>query len=347
MIEKNDLRISLMKGGSGNIWDQKEKRIVSTFTIYIPFGCPDWGEKGKNCSFCSIPLSVKFYRQEFYGGAEIPAGDHVELFSKTLEDVLIEKFHTLIVFNAGSFLAMPLEIQQAVIEKVARVSFIKRLVIESRAELITVQAVKFLTDLLRHSQKQLTIRIGVETQDDELRLKRLKKGHTRQQLFKAVDILNQFGVISGGYALLNPCPGLDEKWAVKEAEKTIDWILGNGSGQLGMKECYFSSANVGVGSPLAIAWEKGRFKPATLWMVLKVLQYGVSRYGSRLHLSSFKDEPPFLAIPSNHKPTGIPQDLSEAQGCDLKFYDIFDSYRQTMDSRVLVPPACECRPDWF
>lgn len=345
MIHRKDMdkKVKLLQGQRRLWWDEEERRMVTTITLYIPYGCPDWGI----CIFCSVHLSVKGYRQQFYNGAEISVRDQIELFRETIKQAASEEFHTLMIFNAGSFLAMPLEIQQAIFQEIILFPSIQRVVVESRAELITTQSLERLLHILKPTDKRLTIRVGVETQDDYLRLRVLRKGHTRKQLFGAIKVMRDLGITSGGYALLNPAPDLNEMWAIQEAQDTVDWVLDKGTDQLGMEECYFCSTNVGPASLLFQAWKQGQFKPATLWAVFKVMQYGLTKYGTRLHLLPFKDEPELLAVPSNHIVRGIPQDLSGAVGCDFSFHAMFDTYRQTMNPAVLVPPQCSCKPEWF
>lgn len=355
-ITSDDPRISILQGGDRPWWDVKENKIVSATTIYLPQGCPDWGEKnGKRnqlCTFCMLPNAVIEYRNAFYEGQAVPQKDHVDLFQVTLQIAApIEKnIHTLMIFNAGSFLATIAnapETQRAIMQEVAIHPTIKRVVIESRAELITDSAVKRLIDILEPANKQLTIRIGVETQDDHLRIKVLRKGHSRKQLYQAVEVMKKYNVTGGGYALLNPAPNLETQWAMQETKATIDWVLGNDQEQLGMDEVYFCSTNVGPGTPLERFWQKGQFQLASLWMVYKVLIDMAQKYQNRVHLLPFKDEPELLAVPSNHVPEGIAQDLTGATGCDRAFHAMLDRYRETRDPAILVPPVCECRPKWL
>ena len=348
-MKKNDPRISLLQGGRRLWWDVREGRMVPAATLYIPFGCPDWGETGgqrnSRCTFCPLPNAVIGYRNGFYGGALVPDTDHLAFFKETLVRTLREgSVHTLMVFNAGSFLAMSPSLQEAVAAEVGR-SPVKRLVVESRAELITIPN---LEPVLRGiPSDRLTVRIGVETQDDRTRLSLLRKGHTRKELLRASALLRELGICSGGYVLLGPVPGMQPCTAVAEACATIRWVLGSGPGDLGMNEAYFSSANVGPGTVLEEAWRDGEFCPANLWMVLEVLRH-TGGHSGRVHLLPFRDEPPLLAVPSNHVPKGISEDLAGAQGCDLEFHAMLDAYRRTMDPAALAaPPKCSCRPSWF
>jgi radical SAM enzyme (TIGR01210 family) len=345
--------VELLKAGGRLWWDVNEKRFVRASTIYIPFGCPDWGERGGSrnhlCTFCALPNAVAGFRQTFFGGKFVSPKDLVSLFRETLRATAKSEggsIHTLMLFNAGSFLAMPIEVQVEIMRETARHPDIKHVVIESRAELVTEAAVGRLVELLERPSMRMTIRIGVETQDDKLRLRVLRKGHTRSQLRNAIHVMRASGVFAGGYALLNPAPGLSPEWAIHEALATLDWILGRKVGDLGMDEAYFCSTNVGPGTPLETEWRGGRFTPATLWMVFATLQSAIEKHGHRVHLLPFKDEPPLLAVPSNHVERGVPETLDGARECDIAFHAMLERYRTTMDADVLVPPACNCKPQW-
>lgn len=344
--EAMDPRVGLLLGGSRPWWDILEKRFVPAHTIYIPYGCPDWGERGGKrnalCTFCALPNAVQAYRDAFYGGHAVPVGEELRLVRLALGALdLSDGHHTLMLFNAGSFLAMPSELQLGIISSVADRSEFVRVVIESRAELVTNERMEPISDILRRAGKRITVRIGVETKDDHLRLRVLRKGHKLSELVRATETLHACGAQVGGYALLNPAPGLSPEWAVQEAERTIDWILGMPPGGLSMDEAYFCSTNVGPGTPLEREWRAGKFFPATLSMVLEVLRCAIARYGSRVHLLPFSDEPELLAVPSNHVRQGIAQDLRDAVGCDAAFHSMFAAYRTTMDPRTLVLPSCD------
>ncbi len=333
-------------GGHRPWWDIGEDRIVMSATGYIPFGCPDWGETKRQrnslCQFCGLPNSVKIYRDGFYAGEEIPDGDHVRIFRKTLQAMDLQgAFHTLMIFNAGSFTAMPAHVQHSVLHEVAAYESISRIVIESRAPLITAETLTPLAKIVHGMGKQLTVRIGVETKNDHLRLKVLRKGHSRIQLARATALMRELGVTSGGYALLNPAPGLDPVFAVQEAIQTLEWILDQG--ELGMDEAYLGPTCVSPQTSLAAHWNTGDFAPPSLWAVYDVLVASLDKYPGRIHLLRFKDEPSFIAVPSNHVPRGIPESLKGAEGCDLEFHAMFDRFRDTMDRSVLYKVSCPCR----
>jgi len=373
-VEIHDEQVELLQAGYRPWWDVCEGRLISAATVYLPQGCPDWGERNgirnQLCTFCSIPLAVSQYRNAFYDGKIIPQEHHVELFRRALQDTVEGgsgqmPIHTLFIFNGGSFLSQEAnhrDTQRAIMEMVTEYPSIRRVVIESRAEIVTHHGVEELLKVLAPHDIALTVRIGIETQNDVLRQSILRKGHKRPHVVDAVSILKQLDVTVGGYVLLKPAPkdGLlkamgrseasDEEidlWCIDEAVKTFDWLLMEESGGLGMHEAYFCSTNVGPGSVLEMHWRAHAFQPANLWMVYEALRRGVEKYGPKVHLLPFEEEPEFLAIPSAVEPQGISQNLSQAHDLDQRFHGMLKRYMQSSDADLLEAPDDPNRPEWY
>jgi uncharacterized Fe-S cluster-containing MiaB family protein len=355
----NDPRVSLLDGGVRRWWDVTENGFVKMYTLYIPEGCRDWN----HCTFCPIPKAVEDYEQMFYGGQHVSGPEIVSLFNKALAHTVDthDDIHTLCIFNAGSFLSdisNPPAVREQLIDIVCQVPSLSRLIIETRANYVTEKSMHTLCAKLGQNNIALTVRIGVETQNETLRQKVLKKGQSDKVLRNAVRIIHTYGALVGGYVLLNPAPysnvksmlnvptetSLDDihMWAEEEAIRSLNFVLGRTTHDLGMDEAYFCSTNVGPETALAKAWEKNDFHPASLRSVYRVLCKGIALYGARVHLLPFKDERTFLAVPSNHVPRGIAQDLSNAEGCDERVHAMLDTYRSTMNPHLLVEYPCEC-----
>ncbi|HEX3555944.1 MAG TPA: hypothetical protein VIA62_22230 [Thermoanaerobaculia bacterium] len=336
-------RIHALQGGTRRWYDINEERFVTATTVFIPFGCPDWGAPGgvrkpQLCPFCNLPDAALDFQQEFYGGP-IPLKENARLFRLALQAALesAPETHTLNIFNGGSFLYMPFELQEQVVRTVREMAGVRRLVIESRANFITPDRVDPFLELL--GPVALTIRVGVETKEHHLRTKVLPKGQSVEQLVAAGACMQQHGVTSGGYVLLKPAPGYNGHEAVAEAKATVEWVVGRENGGLDMDEAYFCAACVPPKGLLFEAWQAGTFQPATLSMVLEVIRFAAERFGRRVHLLPFTDIPPFVAIPSNQVARAIPEDLTGAPDSDHAFHAVFEKYRQTMDKAVLVAPA--------
>jgi radical SAM enzyme (TIGR01210 family) len=331
------------------LWEISEQRFISSATVGIPYGCIDWrGTKEKanldRCVFCPLPRAVWEVEEYWNENKRFSPDQLQQLFNAALSETLARTdTHTLNLFNAGSFLAMPHQLQEHIMKTVAEQLSIQRVVIESRAKLITKQNLTRLMNILTPVKKNLTIRLGIETHDESFRLEKLGKSDTNQEILDSVLLLHSYGIRAGAYVMLNPYFMQPEK-AVVETCKTFGWIFDS----VCFDEAYFCSTNIGAGTKLYYQWQQGLFEPASLWMVLKALQYGVNKYGKIIHLLPFEDTPSFERVPSNHIREGIPEDLSGAQGCDLAFHNLFNQYRTSMDQSVLQnPPACDCRPQWW
>ncbi|HCC04802.1 TPA: hypothetical protein DEP58_00670 [Patescibacteria group bacterium] len=352
-------QVALLDGGSRQWWDITKNGFVKMHTLYIPQGCRDWN----HCTFCPIPHAVEEYEQMFYGGQHVSDSEIVSLFNKSLTYAIEAHgaIHTLCLFNAGSFLSdvtNPPHIREQIIDLVCQVPLLSRLIIETRANYVTEKCMHTICAKLGKSNIDLTVRIGVETQNEALRQKILRKGQSDKILRKAVHIIHTYGALVGGYVLLNPAPFSKIKalldlpaetseddiltWAEEEASRSLDFVLGHSMHDLNMDEAYFCSTNVGTGTALTRAWKKNDFHPATLRSVCRVLRYGITSYGARVHMLPFTDERTYLAVPSNHVREGIAPDLSNAFACDEHVHAILDTYRATMNPHVLVEYPCDC-----
>src|SRR5262249_31053883 len=157
-----EAKLEPLRGGQRWWYDVDSGQGVRMATLYVAQGCPDWGERGGQrnelCSFCALPNAAKQYRDAFFDGRPPTPQEHFELFAENLRR-LPHDIHTLAVFNAGSFLASlsnPPELQESIVRLVADHPSIQRLVIESRAELITTAAVHPLATALGNANKRLT-----------------------------------------------------------------------------------------------------------------------------------------------------------------------------------------------
>ncbi len=340
---RNPELIASLQGGSRNWYDVTRQCMVRATTVFVAYGCPDWGNPGgvrnRACTFCPLPQQAEKIKQTF----SITDDQYAHIFAATLSEAMrYEPYDTLNIFNAGSLPAMwrsnvPLG---EMMREVTRYPSLRRVVIESRAPLVTEEAILPIFQPLQAAGIALTVRIGIESQDDNLRLRVLRKGHRREELEAAAACMRKHGIQSGAYVMLNPAPGLDPRWAEDEAMKTFDFVLRD----LRMDEVYFGPTCVGPETRLAEDWRAGRFTPPDLWSVYRLLTRSLAMYGKRVHLLRFTDEPPFIAVPSNHVLQGIPESLDGAQGCDLEFHAMLDAYRETMDPAVLYEIECSCAP---
>lgn len=350
MLYSDDPRLQLMTGGWRDWWDNFDLKLVRVLTLYVSWGCPDYGNtKGgarisHRCVFCGLPSAATSFNQSFYGKPQISSEEHFQLFKSALTAALHKEIpHTVNVFNAGSFLAMPIELQLAIARELAQHPIVG-IVVDARARLITPMMLSRLTQILASRNIRLTLRIGIETKDDRVRNDILGKGHSLKEIATAVAAMKKFQVIAGAYALLKPgpVPWLDDQGYRQEAVETIRWLFED----LEFDEVYFRTGCVPEApqTTLYSLWKNGSFAPATLWDTMAVLKTAATRFPGKVHLLPFTDEPPFVAIPSADNPRGVPETLEGASDLDKRFYEVFQQYRLTMNPSVLITPPTKVIP---
>jgi len=344
ILHSDDPRLQPMIGGWRDWWDTFDRQLVRVLTLYVPWGCPDYGNTKSGarilhrCIFCGLPSAATDFNQSFYGKPQLSNEEHFQLFKSALTTALLHQVpHTVNVFNAGSFVAMPVGLQLAIVRELAQ-NPISGIVVDARARLITPTTLSRLTEILAPRNIRLTLRIGVETKDERVRNNILGKGHSREEITSAIAAMQESRVIAGAYALLKPgpVPWLNAQGYRHEAIETIRWLLENA----GFDEVYFRAGCVPAAPQTALysLWERGSFAPATLWDTMAVLKVVATRFPGKVHLLPFTDEPPFVAIPSADNPRGIHETLEGASDLDKQFYEVFQRYRLTMDPSVLAVP---------
>lgn len=329
--------IEPLLGGTRPWFDVPKQCFVDMSTMYLPYGC----RRRRKCTFCGIQGAVRAYRDAFYEGNAIPPKYIIALAEAVLQKVP-RSTHTLAIFNGGSFLNMSKDIVTGIIAQLSNKD-IRRLVIESHAKHVTHKTVGPLIAQLKSMGISLTVRIGVETGDEFLRNEVLGKNCSDLELTTATKVLHTHGALVGGYTLIQPIPlrmleshgycFTDEwnydKFTLRETVATTRFIFE----ALGMDEMYLGATCIAPGTLLEQEWRAGRFSPPSLNTVVSALRESIASYGTgRIHLLPFTDEPPFLAIPSNHEPLGADPSATNMHEHDIILYRTLDTYRRTMDT---------------
>lgn len=299
-----------------------EGREVKRLLIMLPgAGCAYYRQSG-GCSMCGFHLATDKYSHGFL----YPSFVFKILFSLALAKAEKEQVTEVAIFNGGSFLnnqEIPAAFQEYVYRRVAASQSIKKLFIESRCEYIVETKVKKAKELL--GNKNLTIGIGLESQDDRVRNILIKKGLSKVFFERKVALLKNYDFSCLAYVFLKPL-GLEEKEAYGECLKTIRYAL-----SVGVTEIALSCAFVQEGTKMAQAYHAGQFRPPYLWTVLEIIKLAV-RKSWPLQIGSFSDEPLPIAVPSN-----CPE-------CSEAIYQAIDNFRR--QRKLGNVPKCSCHKNW-
>ncbi len=303
-----------------SLYDFDEKKTVTRLTLLLPGkGCV-WAQKNGGCTMCGFHQKIKQIGKKF------TSKDLVALY-RTVEIMTYEdKPFVLTIYNAGNFInneEISLEVQKKICQKIKHHPTIKKLTIESRAEFITDDKVKFLKKEL--GEKSLVIAIGLEAQDDKIRNVYIHKGLSKKTYENAIKIIKQNGAKSLTYVLIKPIY-LSEQEAIEEAIKTTEYAFKTGSNEVALESVF-----VQEGTLMEKLYLEGKFKTPWLWSIIEVIKR--TNHLGNIRLGGFEDEPPPLAIPSN------------CPKCSKKIKEALQVYRETNNLKVLENLDCECKKE--
>lgn len=169
--------------------------------------------KGKRCVFCGFlnhqrtvsPLQVGQVFNAVFRNSDLREIKRVELYvSGSFFD------------NEEVLLGSRLEVVNSV-----REVGIEELVVESRPEFIVEERLKPLADLI--DPKRITIAVGVETMDDELR-HRLSKGFSLEELKRSLGCIAQAGMNFQAYLMLG-APGTNDREAIIDVMRSAQQMV--------------------------------------------------------------------------------------------------------------------------
>ncbi|HNU40792.1 MAG TPA: archaeosine biosynthesis radical SAM protein RaSEA, partial [Methanothrix sp.] len=166
------------------------------------------------------------------------------------------------IYTSGSFLdpdEMPVQARDEILRRLQALG-ISRLVIESRPEYITAQSVEA---CLSHLPTEFAI--GLESSNDLIREKAIRKGFSLQDFVAASEQVHRQGGRIKAYILLKP-PLLTEGQAMRDAIAT-GLAAHPHADVLSLNLC-----NVQRNTVVERMWQRGEFRPPWLWSALEVLK---------------------------------------------------------------------------
>lgn len=311
-------------------FDLVAQKTVSRLVQIMPGqGCVPWRKTGgKICPFCQFPATSRTAvlgpgHEDHFEPWPVDMADYAEMIDHSFEAA--PDVDKVVCFNGGSFLT-DLEIPKAarlqLYNRFVRHPKMTSLMVESRPEFVLPEMLDEAADVI--GDKTFTVAIGLESMDDHVRNKLLKKAMGIKRFHSAVKMLQERGMKVFVYVFLGG-PGLSEDEAYQDAESSVRQLA-----DLGVDEIALSCAFVPPGGQLEKWYNEGSFEPPRLWTIARLIEVA-KQNGWPLSLGGFDDFPPPVAIPAN---CGI---------CDPALHSVFDTFRETnaFDPRDL--PVCKCR----
>ncbi|OGD83009.1 hypothetical protein A2165_01530 [Candidatus Curtissbacteria bacterium RBG_13_40_7] len=312
------------------IYDPLQNRQVKRWVLELPGAGCEWYKRTGGCTMCAFNQSTQKYT---FGGKLFPHFVFMLLFHYAYKLVKKNQPELLVIYNGGSFLSgkeIPLQTQLAILEFVTKHPTIKKILVESRAEFVTMEK------MLQYAQaidgKELEIALGLESMNDSVRNKCLAKGLSKETFEQAVRICHHFGFKAFAYVYLKPhC--LTEEEAIQDAIETIKYCF-----QIGVDEVSLSCAFVQKNTLLEKLYNEGKFVPPKLWSIIEVITE--TAHLGPVRIGHFDDEPPPIAIPHNYRHGNI---QAVCPICNEKVMTAIEQYRLTHDASQLKYIHCSCQ----
>lgn len=308
------------------------KTKIKQLTLSIPGGgCKRWLDtKGRCCPFCGFPGLIRRLlkgvdSQENYEGWLLESSVFEGMYDKTLQEY--QNFNKLAVFNGGSFFfdtEIPSDFRKKLYKDFSCHPVATQLMVESIPEGVTEEALE--EAKTRLGDKEFMIGIGLESSNNKVRNKILRKATSLKVFEKSVQLMQSFGVQVFVYVFLKG-PGMSEKEAYEDVLQTMTYL-----NDLGVDEMALSCAFIPPNTPIEKLYNNGEFRPPWLWTILKIMAQAKEN-GWPLSVGGFEDQPPPVAIAGN------------CDKCDPGILQTIDDYR-TNGMFPRIQSTCSCKTQW-
>lgn len=235
------------------------------------------------------------------------------------------------LFCSGSLLAdeeVPAEARTAMLARLARLPALRRVVVESRPEFVTAEALAPLVEALAPSQAELELAVGLETADDKIRNDKIRKGFTLEQFEQAAAVLAALEVGLVVYLLQKPM-GLNEQQAVDDVVASGDYLVGLQERLKLRSRVALEPTFVPQGTPLHAELVAGRYNPPSLWSVLRVTSE-LASMGLEVHVGLSNE-----GMPADTVPAGCPL-------CTERLRATLARFNASQDRELLGGFWCSC-----
>ena len=280
-----------------------------------------------NCGF--LHLSTR--------GAPVPAPSLVAQLRGALETAgpELHAIEELDLFCSGSFFndeEIPPDARRALLELGATVPALRSVLVEARPEYLSEERLAAAREALgADGRVLLEVAIGLESADDEIRERRIRKGFSLRAFEEAAARLASLTPGSGlcVYLLLKPI-GTGEEEAVEDVLASGRYLVALRA-RLGLPvRVALEPAFVPEDTPLYRELLAGRYAPPSLWSAVRAAR-GLHALGLVTHVG-LSDE----GLPAPQVPSGCPQCTPRLRGALARF-------NETQDAASLALDPCGCR----
>jgi radical SAM enzyme (TIGR01210 family) len=223
------------------------------------------------------------------------------------------------VYTSGSFLderEIPLEMRAQIFDAFPQA---RKIIFETRPEFVTDET------LASIPKEKALVALGLESADDEVLRRSIRKGFTSADYLKAAETLKRHSIPVRTYLLLKP-PFMTEAAAIRDTIASIDFARPYS------ESISINPVNVQSGTIIEDMWRRGDYRSPWIWSLLEVLKAGWREGGPRLFSS-----------PSG---AGTLRGVHNCANCDRKVLDAVQRFSYEQDPKCLEGLECGCKDEW-
>lgn len=288
-------------------------------------GCEYAKKTGGGCTVCGF---LNHAEQNITGEKILEQLDFA-LKTYNLNDV-----EEIDILTLGSFLndaeVNPLT-RLEIITRLSKISHLKRVSIESRAEYVTVDKIKQIKDMLG-KDKILEFAIGLESQNDYLRNKIIKKGLSKKSFEKTAAKAREAGVNLLTYLLIKP-PHVSEKEAITDAVDSAAYVFRTAA-KIGVSaRVAFEPVFVCENTYLEKLYLQSQYRLLNLWSVVEVIKKAHD-YGC-------------IFIGLSDENLSLERMPHSCANCGEKIVNAIERFNKSQDISEILDLDCQCKSQYI
>jgi len=239
--------------------------------------------------------------------------------------------------TAGSFYndrELPPESRNYLFSEVSKLS-VDSIMVETRIDYLSEEKVRESKKYLREDQN-IELAIGLESVDDSIRNKVLRKGLSKKGFERFADICKNTDSQLLAYILIKS-PTLLEAQAVDDAVQTADYVY-KIANERGIKaRVAFKPMFIPEGTELEEQYFKGEYQLPKLWTIVETIK-------KTTELASYRPNSIFVGM--------FDEDLSgdrfssNCDECNSEVVEALKRFNGTQDLSGLEQLDCECKAEW-
>lgn len=287
-------------------------------------GCEYARKSDGGCTVCGFLNHAK---------EDITEEEIVKQLDYSLETNNLKDVKEIDLLTLGSFLndrEVSEDTRRILLKRIARLTDIERVSFESRAEYVTLEKLGNCKEIL--GDKIVEMGIGLESADDHVRNKIIKKGLSKKSFENIVRMLKQMKYNLLVYLLIKP-PHLSEKQSIEDAVKSAEYVFEIAKRYDINARVAFEPVFICENTPLEKLFENLEYRLVNLWSVVEIIKK-IHRLGN-------------VFIGLSDENLSLDRRPNSCHLCNEKIIREIERFNRTQDAAPLNEIDCVCKKKYI